>query len=110
MTGQLAIGFPALFENGTVQNLGTLGGVTTKPAGDVSGQAQGINNNGVVVGYALTADGYSHAFSFSNGVMSDLGTLGGNRSDAWSINDGGTIVGQSETATDQDTHLCTAME
>ncbi|MGU3443200.1 hypothetical protein ACLBXI_25395 [Bacillus cereus] len=38
-----------------------------------------------------------HAFLYSNGAMSDLGTLsGGENSCAYAINDSGVIVGYSE--------------
>jgi probable HAF family extracellular repeat protein len=50
----------------------------------------------VVVGVSdITGDGARHAFSFSNGVMTDLGTLGGTYSCAKGRNTAGTIVGHS---------------
>jgi len=53
--------------------------------------AAGINNLGQVVG---TAD--YHAFLYSGGHMTDLGTLlGGNYSHALAINDNGQIIGYS---------------
>src|SRR5205814_290988 len=36
-----------------------------------------------------------HAYSYSGGVMTDLGTLGGLHSLAYAINSGGTVVGES---------------
>ena len=53
----------------SVTDLGTLGG-----SGSVG---FGINNQGQVTGYSFTATGAEHAFLFSNGQMTDLGTLGG---------------------------------
>ena len=44
-----------------------------------------INNNGQVVG----ENGSNRAFLFSNGTMTDLGTLGGSQSVAYGINDSG---------------------
>ena len=39
--------------------------------------AYALNNSGQVVGYASIPDGNQHAFLYSGGVISDLGTLGG---------------------------------
>ena len=50
---------------------------------------------GQVVGYANAATGYPHAFLYSGGSMSDLGTLGLNDSEAVGINAAGKIVGWS---------------
>jgi len=63
------------------------------------GGAFGINDSGQVVGYSRTATGESHAFLWTDGVMKDLGTLGGTNSVAFGINDSGQVVGYSITAT-----------
>jgi probable HAF family extracellular repeat protein len=55
--------------------------------------ATSINDPGQIVGKSA-----NHAFLWENGVMSDLGTLGGNLSAANAINDGGQVVGESTTA------------
>jgi probable HAF family extracellular repeat protein len=56
--------------------------------------------SGQIVGsFGLASDpNLSHAFSYSNGKMTDLGTLGGTNSYAYSINDFGQIVGDSNFA------------
>jgi probable HAF family extracellular repeat protein len=56
-----------------------------------------INNHGVVVGVAQGRGGTQRAFSWQDGVLTDLGALaGGNgRSVVRSINDNGLIVGTS---------------
>jgi probable HAF family extracellular repeat protein len=46
----------------------------------------------------VTASDESHAFAYANGVMYDLGTLGGSFSVAFGVNSRGHIVGASETA------------
>ncbi len=80
-------------------DLGTLGGYESV--------AGGVNNRGQVVGTATNAisDPVScgfgtqcRAFLWQNGVMQDLGTLGGPDALAFSgINDRGQIVGTSYT-------------
>ncbi len=80
----------ALFHNGQVIDLGTLGGLNS--------DATGINKSGLIVGNSQIASGSVHAFLYSNNVMTDLGTLGGPNSYAIAINDSGQIVGDSDLA------------
>src|SRR5206468_8309275 len=74
---------------GTMLDLGTLGGSNS--------DGYGINASGQVTGSAATSNGLSHAFLYSNGVLTDLGSLGGNvyNSAGYGINDGGQITGFS---------------
>ena len=74
----------------SVTDLGTL-------SGGGNSWATGINDSGQVVGYAMASSGSYHAFLYSNGKMTDLGTLGGPRSSAVGINDSGQVVGSADT-------------
>jgi probable HAF family extracellular repeat protein len=78
-----------LYDNGTWTDLGTLGGSAS--------WASGINASGQVVGTARSASEENRAFIYSNGVMTDLGSLsvhGG--AFANGINDSGQVVGNSD--------------
>jgi probable HAF family extracellular repeat protein len=79
-----------LYSNGQMTDLGTLGGSQSF--------GSGINNAGQVTGYAalplsMPSDPYAvsvnHAFLYSNGQMTDLGTLDGSFSIGNSINNAG---------------------
>lgn len=59
--------------------------------------ANDLNNAGQVVGYMDTGSAY-HAFVYTSGVLTDIGTLGGPDSGANAINDLGQVVGNSSTA------------
>jgi probable HAF family extracellular repeat protein len=65
---------------------------------NIAGYGTAINNSGEVAGAYITASGQLHAFSWVNGSMVDLGTLGGEWSSAYGVNASGEITGTSMTA------------
>jgi probable HAF family extracellular repeat protein len=88
---------PAAAQSYYVEDLGTLGGPFSL--------AFSINNAGQVAGSARLADGQSHAFRWTDGVMEDLGAIGGagDYSGAFAINAAGQVVGiagNNETPTE----------
>jgi probable HAF family extracellular repeat protein len=96
-----------LWRNGVVEPLPTL---RTTPDGLGYGVVNRISNNGLLAGTSAVNGGfyddygslipYTHAATFSNGQVHDLGTLGGNFSMGYGINDSGTVVGFSLDAND----------
>jgi len=83
-------------ENGDNINLGALGAEIGD--GDDLGAAQSINDNGQIVGHAANSSMQVRAAIFNPaGGNTDLGTLGGARSCAFSNNNSGQIVGHAQT-------------
>jgi probable HAF family extracellular repeat protein len=78
-----------IWRNGTMTDLGTLGGDGSNAAG--------LNDDDAVVGGSGTGDGAFHAFYWQDGFMTDLGTLSG-RSEAVAVNAGGQVIGTSTNA------------
>jgi probable HAF family extracellular repeat protein len=88
---------PFLWENGKMQDLGTLGGTC--------GYAYFINLQGQVVGTSnLEGDASHHAFLWGEGKLTDLGTLGGNNSEANWISDSGIVTGRADVSGSQSHH------
>ena len=89
-----------LYANGRMTDLGNLGGGHS--------EASAVNDRDQVVGHSYitgSVGGYpyfgtSHAFHWTGGAMTDLGTLGGAQSHAYGINMRGQIVGMADAAGD----------
>ncbi|MDI1461309.1 hypothetical protein QEZ54_10050 [Catellatospora sp. KI3] len=91
---------PASAASPQIIELGLLPGTTGSAATDV-------NEFGVVVGHSFTPNGpgqYSRAFRWENGVMADLGSLGGPIVAANGINNKGWIVGSSNLTSGSNIH------
>jgi probable HAF family extracellular repeat protein len=84
---------PFLFAGGVQTNLGT-----------APGQAEAINDRGMIAGWAQVAGGYSHAFldtaflGTAGTTLTDLGTLGGLTSQANALDGDGRTVGTAQIA------------
>ena len=80
------------FQTGVMTDLGTLGGDTSS--------ATSVNDNGVIVGASSTSTpNTTHAFSYSNNQIWDLGSFeDGLEHEAWatSVNNNGLVVGVSK--------------
>ena len=85
-----------LYRNGSIADIGTLGGDRSV--------GLGVNSLGQVTGVSDIASGGQHGFLYANGMMRDLGTLGGNFSEGLGINDAGVVVGRSNLAAGTDSH------
>lgn len=84
---------PFRWANGTMTDLGTLGGDNKS----VDHRGEAINSSGDVAGRSYTAGNAKHAFFYS-GSMTDLGVLtGGTQSWAFGVNDSDIVVGTSDT-------------
>lgn len=88
---------PFLWENGTMLDLGTLGGAL--------GFSNDVNGRGQVVGQSdLAGDLVYHPFLWDHGVLTDLGTLGGDNGEATALNDAGQVLGSADLPGSQTHH------
>jgi probable HAF family extracellular repeat protein len=85
---------PALFADGAVKDLA----VGIAQNSNAFRTAYAINAAGEIVGRTDTDKGSIHAFLLFSGQLQDLGTLGGENSEALAINQSGEIVGDSQNA------------
>ena len=103
-----------LYESGAMQDLGSLGFSCYEINKDINhesyircyerSKATDVNNRGQIVGFSTTNEYLTHAFLAENSVLKDLGTLGGQQSWAYAINDSGQIAGTSLTGDDAAYH------
>jgi probable HAF family extracellular repeat protein len=82
---------PAIYDSrtGRITMLGSLGGVAF---GWLNGVALSLNDRGQAVGYSYRDSVNRHAFLYSDGILTDLGSFGG-YSAALAINNSGEIAG-----------------
>jgi probable HAF family extracellular repeat protein len=86
-----------LWESGTMQDIGTLGGTCSFD--------RAMNNRGQVAGHStLAGDQTTHPFLWDRGTMTDLGTLGGSSAHVFAMNDAGEVAGNSYLPGDEVRH------
>jgi probable HAF family extracellular repeat protein len=97
--GQYQSEFAYLWENGNWNYLGTLSGLDYSSASD-------INNSSQISGYSfmLGPGGGYRAWIYDGGILTDLGTFGGDDSLASAINELGQVTGWAQTADPGVTH------
>jgi probable HAF family extracellular repeat protein len=92
-----------LWENGTIRDIGTLGGPDALPGASCSGQPRNVIVGGSYTNStpnASTGIPTIDPFRWKDGVMTDLGSLGGTMGFAQCANNRGQIIGLSTLAGD----------
>ena len=96
-----------LWDKGTKQDIGTLGGPDTIPGTDCGIAPPNLIVGGSYISFspnAFTGIPTLDPFIWSHGVMTDLGTLGGTIGIAQCINRHGQIIGDSDLSGDANFH------
>jgi probable HAF family extracellular repeat protein len=93
---------PVIWDHGVPQELPTF-------RGDRDAFLNGINNKGEVVGGSggcVTSSPSQHALVWKNGIVTDLGNLGGKLfTDAFALNDEGVVIGPSDLPGDTNFYM-----
>ena len=88
---------PYLWDNGKMTDLGTLGGsVGIGQCANERLQVIGKSSLATHSAACFTGETGCHAYLWERGIMQDLGTLGGDNSEAIWINDAGEIAGSAD--------------
>jgi probable HAF family extracellular repeat protein len=98
---------PFLWENGSMLDLGSLGGTIANPGPILfpTGPAGAINSRGQVVGTStLAGDRAWHPFLWDGSMLKDLGTLGGTNGEAFWLSDSGLVVGRADFSPESTNH------
>jgi probable HAF family extracellular repeat protein len=68
-------------------------------------QVFGLNATGELTGFFYVAFVHpAHAFFYEQGILTDLGTLGGSTSSGYAINDSGAVTGQADLGSNHQSH------
>jgi probable HAF family extracellular repeat protein len=91
---------PFVWRNGMMQDLGSLGGTLSTPGSFASGPfGKFLNNRGDVAGTStLPGDETWHAFVWTNNRVIEIGTFGGDNSEAFFMSDNGEVLGRAEVS------------
>jgi probable HAF family extracellular repeat protein len=88
-----------LWENGSITDLGTLGGNESASIGaNDRGQVIGVASNAIPDPFSFFGATQARAFLWAGGKMRDLGTLGGPDAFGQYVNDRGQVTGFSYTS------------